>query len=225
MVKLFLQFSSRSARYTVISITKSPTVNSTHRHPTIKELAQIRAGYQSRKEVKSTPNGSHALLQIRDFDEGRTQIDLENIARIEPGAINEDQVLRDGDVILLSKGAKNFSFAPSGLPKPALAASYFFILRPSRRICPDYLTWYLNLDTTKNVLRKYATQGAHMPVVRRDVLENLEIPVPNLATQRKIVELAALINRQGQLMAELTDKKKIFANAACLRAAKESTNQ
>lgn len=200
-------------------------MNPTERRATIKDLVQIRAGYQTRKEVKSTPAGSHALLQIRDFNEERTRIDRDNIARIEPGAINEDQVLREGDVIFLAKGSKNFSFAPTDLPEPALAASYFFILRPSRRLSPDYLTWFLNLETTKTVLRKYATQGAHMPVVRRDVLENLEIPLPDLVTQRKIVELAALIERQGQLMADLIEKKKTFANAACLRAAKKLSNQ
>lgn len=195
-------------------------------HPTIKNLAQIRAGYQSRKEVKATPDGSHALLQIRDFNEERTQIDMENLVRIEPGTINTDQVLRDGDVIFLSKGAKNFSFAAKGLPEPSLAASYFFILRPAKCLAPDYLAWFLNLDTTKNLLRKYATQGAHMPVVRRDVLEDLEIPLPDLGTQRKIVELAALTERQGRLIAALTEKQKTFANAACLCAAqKYSTNK
>ncbi len=192
-------------------------------HPTIKDLVQIRAGYQSRTEVKSNPNGSHALLQIRDFNEDRTEIDLDNITRIEPGAISQDQVLRNGDVIFLSKGAKNFGFAPSELPEPALVASYFFILRPSHDLAPDYLAWFLNLETTKKLLRKYATQGAHMPVVRRDVLENLKIPLPDLCTQHKIVKIATLSEHRSRLMAELTEKKKNFVNAVCLRAAQESS--
>ncbi len=200
-------------------------MNSTYKHPTIKDLAQVRAGYQTRKEVKSIPTGSHALLQIRDFNDERTRIDLENIVRIEPGAINEDQVLRDGDVIFLSKGSKNFSFAPSSLPEPALAASYFFILRPSHSLSSDYLAWFLNLESTKDHLRKYATQGAHMSVVRRDVLESLEVPLPDLETQQKIVELATLAERQHALHAELAEKKKMLATAACLNAAKQSTNQ
>jgi restriction endonuclease S subunit len=198
-------------------------VNSTPKQPTIKDLVQIRAGYQTRKEVKSTPSGTHSLLQIRDFNEERTEIDLKNITRIEPGQISEDQVLREGDVIFLSKGARNFSFAPSALPDPALAASYFFILRPARSIAPDYLAWFLNLETTKNLLRKYATHGAHMPVIRRDVLEDLEIPLPDLETQRKIVELAALAERQHRLLAELAAMKKLLATAACLRAANQSS--
>lgn len=195
------------------------------KHPKLKDLVHIRAGYQTRKMVKPNPAGSHALIQIRDFNDDRSEIDLKHIARIEPGPISEDQVLRDGDVIFLSKGAKNFSFVPRDLPGRSLAASYFFILRPDERLYPPYLSWFLNLESTKDALRQYATQGAHMPVVRRDVIEDLEIPLPDLATQRKIVELAALIERQGQLMAELTEKMKIFANSACLHAAKQSSNQ
>lgn len=190
----------------------------------IRDLAQIRAGYQTRKGVQDTPDGSHALLQIRDFNEERTKIDLKNLARVVPGQINEEQVLQDGDVIFLAKGAKNFSYVPKGLPEPALAASYFFILRPGRRVAPAYLAWFLNLESTKRLLSRYSSTLAHMPVVRRDVLESVEVPLPNLETQRKIVELAALTDEQQQLLTDLAEKQKILATAACLRAANQSTN-
>lgn len=194
-------------------------------HPPLKDLVQIRAGYQTRKSVKEVPSGSHALLQIRDFNDERTEINVRKVARIAPGSISEDQVLREGDVVFLSKGAKNFAFAPAELPRPALAASYFFILRPGDALAPEYLAWYLNLESTKNLLRKYATQGAHMPVVRKDVLEALEVPVPDLVTQRKIVALAELAARQEELLTELAERKKALATAACLRAADQSSTR
>ena len=189
----------------------------------IRDLARIRAGYQTRKGVKATPGGSHALLQIRDFDEERTEIDLEGITRIVPGPINEEQVLRAGDVIFLAKGAKNFTFVPKGLPEPALAASYFFILRPGRRIVADYLAWFLNLKSTRRMLSRYVGQGTHIPVVRREVLENVEVPLPAIETQRIIVELAALADEQQRLLTDLADKKQLLATAACLGAANHST--
>ncbi len=188
----------------------------------IRDLTRIRAGYQTRKGVQAAPEGSHALLQIRNFNEARTEIDLEGIARIAPGSINQDQVLRNGDVIFLAKGAKNFSFVPKGLPSPALAASYFFILRPGHRIDSDYLAWFINLESTRQMLSRYVGQGTHMPVVRREVLENVEVPLPDIQTQRRIVQLAALAGEEQRLLADLAHKKQLLATAACLHAANHS---
>ena len=190
----------------------------------IRDLAQIRAGYQSRKGVKSTPTGSHALLQIRDFNEERTRIDLGGITRISPGPINDEQILRDGDVLFLAKGAKNFSFVPKDLPKPALAASYFFILRPGRAIDPAYLAWFLNLDSTRQTLSRYVGHGTHMPVVRREVLENLQVSLPDIDTQRMIVDVTALADKQLRLLADLAHKKQLLATAACVLGANQSTS-
>ena len=181
----------------------------------IRDLAQIRAGYQTRKGVKTTPTGSHVLLQIRDFNEERTEIDMSDLARVVPGAINEEQILRDGDVIFLAKGAKNFSFVPVGLPEPALVASYFFILRPGRKVSPDFLAWFLNLESTKRLLSRLAGKGAHMPVVRRDILESLELPLPPLDTQQKVVELDRLMREQQALFTDLAEKQQTFITAAC----------
>ena len=187
----------------------------------LSDLVQIRAGYQTRKGVEPDPYGSHFILQIRDFNESRTSFDPANLARIEADSVNNEQILRDGDVIFLSKGIRNFSFAPTNLPQPTLAASYFFILRPKSEIVPAYLSWFLNLDATKQLISKLASSGVHTPVVRRDVLEGLEIPVPEIESQQKIIELAGLMERQQELLVELAQAQKQFFTEVCLRLAKQ----
>lgn len=188
----------------------------------IGKIAQIRAGYQTRKGIDSLPEGDHHLIQLRDFDNARTELDTRHLARIQPGAINPDQVIRDGDLLFLSKGARNFAFVPTDLPAPALAASYFFLLRPEGRVESRYLAWFLNLKSTRCLLSRMSSTSAHMPVVRRDVLADLEIPLPDLETQRKIVALADLTDHQADLLADLAAKKRMLATAACLRAANQS---
>jgi hypothetical protein len=182
------------------------------------DLAQIRAGYQTRQRVKTTTGGTHLLLQLRDINDQRTEVDLARIARIVPNTISEEQLLRDGDIIFLAKGPRNFSLLPRGLPRPALAASYFFVIRPTSRIVPEYLSWYLNLDSTRRMLSRYASQGAHMPIIRRKVLEDVEVPLPDVATQRRIVKLTTLGDEQHRLLTELAHKQRLLATAACLRA-------
>lgn len=187
----------------------------------IRSLASIRAGYQTRSGVVEAANGSHRLLQIRDFNENRTSVKLSDLTRIEPGAINPAQVLQDGDVLFLAKGARNFAFALDAVPPLTLAASYFFILRPVATILPEYLAWFLNLDSSRRVFTQSTGHAAHMPVVRREVIENLELPLPSKGKQREVVNLDQLMRRQQELLFDLATAQKLFFNEACVRLANE----
>ncbi len=186
----------------------------------LEKLAEVSSGYQTRKGVQERPDGTHYLLQIRDFDKTRTSVNMEGMMRISPPGMDSDSHLRTGDVLFLAKGQKNFSWCVGRLPeRPILAASYFFVLRPRPEVQGDYLSWFLNQGGAHRHFARLGTTGAHMPIVRRDVLESLDVPVPDLATQRKIIELADLAEEQGKLLAELANKKRALATAACLRAA------
>lgn len=185
----------------------------------IRSLASIRAGYQTRSGVVEVVNGSHRLLQIRDFDENRTSVKLTDLTRIEPGAINPAQVLQDGDVLFLAKGSRNFAHALRGVPPLTLAASYFFILRPESTVLPEYLAWFLNLESSRRVFTQSTGHAAHMPVVRRDVVESLQIPLPALQRQQEVVELDRLMRRQQELLLDLASSQKTFFTEACVRLA------
>jgi len=56
-----------------------------------------------------------------------------------------------------------------------------------------------------------------MPVVRRSVLENLDIPFPNLEIQKKIVELETLRRQEEELTSRLAEKRKQLITASCLK--------
>lgn len=182
----------------------------------LSELASIRAGYQTRTGIKPVAEGSHFLVQLRDFSPDRATIDTAGLVRVS-GPVGEGQDLREGDVLFLAKGAKNFAYVPASLPGPALAASYFFIIRPRSEVLPEYLAWFLNLDSTRRHLAKRAGSGIHMPVVRRDVLEELEIPTPDRKTQQAVVELDRLSKQQQSLLSKLADAKRTFSTEACRR--------
>ncbi len=58
-----------------------------------------------------------------------------------------------------------------------------------------------------------------MPVVRRAVLESLDVPLPPLATQKKIAELFELSLNEQKLTKSLLEKRARLLEAACLHAA------
>lgn len=189
----------------------------------IRSLASIRAGYQTRSGIAEAANGSHFLLQIRDFNESRTAVNLSDLTKIEPGAINPAQVLQDGDVLFLAKGSRNFAHALKAVPALTLAASYFFILRPEAALLPEYLAWFLNLESSRRVFTQSTGHAAHMPVVRRDVIESLEIPLPSLQRQQEVVELDRLMRRQQVLLLDLASSQRILFTEACVLLAHQQS--
>ena len=61
-----------------------------------------------------------------------------------------------------------------------------------------------------------------MPVVRRAVLENLDVPVPPEEIQKKIAELDALMRDEQNQLEKLAKKRKDLIAAACLGAVRAS---
>jgi len=188
----------------------------------LRKLARISSGYQTRKGVEECPNGTHYLLQIRDFNKERTVVDSKGMMRISPPTVDPEAHLRQGDVIFLAKGQRNFAWSFCPMPEgPVIAASYFFVARPHDGVSGEYLAWFLNQEPAQRYFARLATTGAHMPIIRREVMEDLEVPLPDLATQRKIIELADLAGKQQRLLADLAEKKKALATATCLLVANE----
>jgi hypothetical protein len=186
---------------------------------TISDIAEIRTGYLTRKGVKPEAQGSHWLLQIRDFNGDRTAISTATLLRFSPVSLSSSKPLQPGDVVFLARGSRNFAYAVRDLPSPTLAAGYFFVLNPCAQAHPDYLAWYLNQESVLRTISRSATSGAHMPVVRRADLESLEIPLPPISVQNAIVDLDNLRREEHNLLCTSEYKKNALISAVCLAAA------
>lgn len=186
------------------------------------DLADVRAGYLTREAVRNDPEGTHCLLQIRNFSRDRTTVNVPDMVRLTPESRSSVCPLQPGDVVFLAKGANNFAAAISGLPAPTLVASYFFILRPKPAILSGYLAWFLNHESTRALLTRLATTGAHMPIIRRDVLEALEVPLPPLTTQKAIAALDSLRLQEQALLADLARKQQELISSVCMTTARTS---
>ena len=182
------------------------------------KLTSVFTGYQSRNTVETSDSGSHWLLQIRDFDESRRTVDWTSATSFLPELSESDTELREGDVVFLARGHRNFAWAVHDLPGPTLATAYFFVLRPHDGLTGNYLAWYLNQQPALRHIRRLGTSGAHMPIVRRADLESLEVPVPDLATQHRVAAFSELAEKQQRLLFELAELKQLQATSACLQA-------
>lgn len=185
----------------------------------LKKIADIKSGYLNRGKIEPLEDGSHYLIQARDGDAAQLTCRTDALIRFNPHLSPSDCILKSGDILFMARGSRNYAFLLSACPKPALAAASFFVIRLlSDKVLPVYVSWYLNQDIVQQYLQRYSGRGVHMPVVRRSVLENVEFPLPELETQKKIAELDSLMCCEQNLLERLAAKRRELILAACLKA-------
>ena len=184
----------------------------------LNKISKVQSGYISRERIDSREEGSHFLLQVRDVDAYRLNYRTDNLIRFNPDMSRSDWLLKAGDILFMSRGARNFSVLLHEIPDVTLAAAYFFIVRAlSEEVMPGYLCWYLNQEPAELYFRRHSGRGVHMPVVRRSVLEGIDIPLPPLEVQKKLVELDALMREEENLLNSLAEKRRELVTASCLK--------
>ena len=189
----------------------------------LSKIAKIQSGYISRGKIEPREDGTHFLLQARDVDAERLTYQAGSLVRFSPDLSRKDWVLKTDDVLFMARGTRNYSVLINNIPERALAAACFFIVRVSSdQVLPYYLCWYLNQATVDHYLGRHSGRGVHMPVVRRSVLESIDIPIPPLEVQAKIAELGVLLRKELELIDKLAEKRKKLITAACLQAVRNS---
>lgn len=140
------------------------------------------------------------MLQMRDVDE-QWGIAWEEAVRIEPPGKRAPNFLEPGDVLFTSRGTKNLAVAVHETPGPAICAPNLFVVRPYQQstCLPAYLAWYMNQRPAQSYFQRSAT-GTNILNIRREVVEQLLIPVPSLAEQQAIVGFADAARTERNLL-------------------------
>jgi len=181
------------------------------------DISDIQVGYQSREGIRAYPDGSHFLLQARDFD-NLHQVDWSNLIRFIPTSSTTKSEIQQGDVLFLARGQDNFAFPITQISNPVLAANSFYILRPDRAmILSDFLAWWINQKPAQEYIQLNRS-GSSLPFLSVSALSRLEVPIPNIETQRKIGELELLRKKEADLLGLYMSKKSALIQTVCLNA-------
>jgi hypothetical protein len=185
----------------------------------LKNLAEIQSGYINRGKIDPRDDGTSLLLQAKDVDADNLSYRTDALVRFTPKLTGKDWFLKSGDILFMARGARNFSVMVDKLPEGVLAAACFFVVRISNfEILPEYLSWYLNQSFVEEYLQRFSGRGVHMPVVRRAVLESIDIPFPPYNTQKKVSEINKLLQKEQALYKKLAKKRKNLMTEICLKA-------
>lgn len=160
----------------------------------IKDITYIQTGLFA----KPAGFGELVYLQSKHFDEyGELHAVLH--PDLAADGISEKHLLKDGDVLFAAKGTKNFAAVFENHNEPSVASTSFFVIRPTdKKVMPQYLAWVLNSYTTQALLKGQAI-GTSIPSISKQVLENLEITVPCIETQKAILLITQLRHKEKWL--------------------------
>lgn len=178
------------------------------------------ATLRGRDATRPDPKGSYSFVRIGDISQDGT-LRGHDFNRIEPNEpVNEDLWLRRGDVLFPNRGERTTAIAFPVEHPQTIVGPQFFIVRPDQRvIAPEYLAWFLR--SAESVAHfETRRKGTYVKIIQRKDLAELEIPLPPLATQRKIVEIAGLVLEERELTERLSQLKWRYVNEQLVHAAK-----
>lgn len=177
----------------------------------IREIAEIRTGYQFRGKVTEAEDGNVALIQIKDLkdDGGIAPTDLVRVQMDNPAPYLVEQ----WDVLFLSRGTRLTATLVETPVENTIATGFFFIVRGKpKMIRPGFLAWSLNQPAFQDALKPFV-RGTHMPIVSKSDYLDLPISVPPLAVQDRVMELQALFDREKRLTTTLEARRQELVRA------------
>ncbi len=187
---------------------------------TITNIADIQLGYQFRKKIEPVEDGTHWVVQIRDFDQDLA-LQKDGLLRVYIDKPADSFLINKGDVLFLSRGQRNWAVAITDDLKDTITVSHFFVIKiKNSHILPEYLSWYINQAPAQEYLHTNARRGTHMPLIPLSAFAGLTVEVPDVETQKMIVELSKLMEKEKRLLNELQIKRSLLVSAISLKAIK-----
>lgn len=171
---------------------------------TLGHIANIKTGIFA----KPVPKGEIVYLQSKHFNENGQLHSLLH-PDLKADNITEKHLLRHGDVLFAAKGTKNFAAWYESLPtgqagknQPSVASTSFFVIRLQEnfrsKILSEFLVWLINHPAAQKFLKGKAI-GTSIVSISKSVLEELEISIPDIQTQKAILKISQLHNTEKSL--------------------------
>ncbi len=164
----------------------------------LSDVASIQTGVFA----KGKSNGEIVYLQVKHFDEnGKLLSDL--LPELPAMGIVIKHLLNPGDVLFAAKGNKNFAAVFESHKLTAVASTSFFVIRlKEKNVLPAYIAWFLNNPSTLTCLKKQAI-GTSLPSITKQVLEALEVNIPEMKKQKAILKIVTLQEKEKKIKMKL----------------------
>lgn len=175
----------------------------------LRNLSIIRTGIVLQRKKASVIDENtleYKTVSLKSFDNTISLVEENFVSFDTKEEIKPEYLTQNGDVLLRLREPNNIAYIDAehvGL----LVSSLVVIIRVNTTLINSkFLAYFLNSKKVKRALDGYL-KGSTIKMIQAKDLEDLEITIPPLAEQEKIVALQDLHQKELYLLAELKNKK------------------
>ena len=172
----------------------------------LNELAEISSGYPLRTSIDVLEGGNVSMIQVKNVDYN-LGIAWKDVVKVKPTSA-KIRFLAEGDILFAARNPNNFAIALKDIPFRTVCVPHFFIisLKDKSLLDSEFLAWQINQTPAQIYFKKYA--GVSLVTnITREIVENLEITIPPMEKQKKVIEMHRTFIREKQVLKALIDNR------------------
>lgn len=179
----------------------------------LNDFVDLMVGYPFRGAIAAVSSGSTIAVQMKDTDP-EDGVSWAKAARTELPGRKQPNWLRDGDVLVVSRGSRFYAVCIDTPPQPAVCSPQFFHLRvrAGLGVIPAFVAWQINQPPFQRQLHQ-AAEGSNQLSIRQPVFGALTLNVPNVAEQQQIVALANAARQERRVLRQLILNREVQLGA------------
>lgn len=183
----------------------------------IQDIASVQMGYSFRSRLEASKEGTVAVIQMKDLEDDNT-VNCDNLIKIDFDTLKPHHLALQGDLIFRSRGLVNTSAILLTNPGSTIVAAPLFRIRITKvdKVLPEFLNWYISQQAAQ-IFFESRVKGTAQKMISMETLKLLEVPLPSIEQQKRIVELASLTAREQSLLATLAKKRKQYIETVLMK--------
>ncbi|HEX7047673.1 MAG TPA: restriction endonuclease subunit S [Gammaproteobacteria bacterium] len=186
------------------------------------DCAEITTGHPFRSRIAALPGSGTVAVQMKDVS-SYGDILWTFATETQPVTVSPAW-LEDGDILLAARGNQNRAVLVKNPPK-SLAAPHWYVIRcHDNKLLPAFLVWQMNRKPAQNWFRREST-GTATRNLRQESVANLEIAVPPLEEQRRIIAIAEAARKEREICERLMTATETLNDGLARRLLKSTRNR
>lgn len=166
----------------------------------LSDFTDISTGHPFRSKIKPIAGTGAYAVQLKDVSPWG-EILWAGVTETRPTTVSPGW-LADGDVLLAARGSQNRAVLVTNPPK-ALAAPHWYVIRcRDNKLLPAFLVWQLNRRPAQSWFQRESA-GTTTKNLRLESVAKLEIAVPPIKEQQRIIAIADAAARERKLCERL----------------------
>lgn len=155
-------------------------------------------------------------MQLKDVG-GECEFNQEDLDCISDQEFKETYLLNQGDVVFRSRGPLLKAIViPAVQEKIVISAPLMKIQVDSTQILPEFLCWAINSSIGQSYFQSQA-EGSSIKMISKATLEQMDLQVPSLEEQQKILDLIALQKREAVINRDILQRREKIIHASIMK--------